>query len=231
MAWFWRPPPGGARGQMPPPAPPLATPLGRGPRGLSLEIEKQKKKEKKDIRANFKVDLFQLYFATFLKVGNIILSAIFWAAPPPPWNMIFGYPLRIPGQATVICNKKANRVPSYGYIQYQLSRSSVLTGCQLSRIWRDSHAFDLTLTQLTKLLTHLKKSHAYPRNLKKNRKWSTIYDQYLHVYSCEDIGHINFLNMLIQNINFKKNIVIIELFLLIDNGITHLFKTMFEKFS
>ena len=29
-------------------------------------------------------------------------------------------------------------------------------GCQLSRIWRDSHAFDLLLTQLTNLLTHLK---------------------------------------------------------------------------
>ena len=28
--------------------------------------------------------------------------------------------------------------------------------CQLSRIWRDSHAFDLLLTQLTNLLTHLK---------------------------------------------------------------------------
>ena len=29
-------------------------------------------------------------------------------------------------------------------------------GCQLSRIWRDSHAFDLLLTQMTNLLTHLK---------------------------------------------------------------------------
>ena len=50
-------------------------------------------------------------------------------------------------------------------------------GCQLSRIWRDSHAFDLAvthaLTQLTNLLTHLKETHAYSRNLKsqfKNRK-------------------------------------------------------------
>ena len=31
-----------------------------------------------------------------------------------------------------------------------------LQGCQLSRIWRDSRAFDLLLTQLTNLLTHLK---------------------------------------------------------------------------
>ena len=31
-----------------------------------------------------------------------------------------------------------------------------IQGCQLSRIWRDSHAFDLLLTQLTNLLTHLK---------------------------------------------------------------------------
>ena len=34
---------------------------------------------------------------------------------------------------------------------------TVKTGLQLSRIWRDSHAFDLLLTQLTNLLTHLKK--------------------------------------------------------------------------
>ena len=39
-----------------------------------LEIEKQKKKEEKVIRANF--NLFHLYFATF-SVGNIIFSAIF----------------------------------------------------------------------------------------------------------------------------------------------------------
>ena len=45
-----------------------------------LEIEKQKKK-KKVIRANIK--LFHLYFATFL-VENILFSAIFGAAPPPP---------------------------------------------------------------------------------------------------------------------------------------------------
>ena len=32
----------------------------------------------------------------------------------------------------------------------------VTQGCQLSRIWRDSHAFDLLLTQLTNLLTHSK---------------------------------------------------------------------------
>ena len=38
---------------------------------------------------------------------------------------------------------------------------------QLSRIWRDSHAFDQFLTHLTNLLPHLKKSHAYSRNLKK----------------------------------------------------------------
>ena len=42
-------------------------------------------------------------------------------------------------------------------------------GCQLSHIWRDSHAFDLlldhALTQLTKLLTHLRK---ITRNLEKN---------------------------------------------------------------
>ena len=47
-----------------------------GPRGLAPppEIEKQKKREKKVIRANIK--LFHLYFATFL-VENIIFSAIF----------------------------------------------------------------------------------------------------------------------------------------------------------
>ena len=41
-------------------------------------LEILKSKEKKIIRANFK--LFHLYLATFL-VGNIILSAIFWAGP------------------------------------------------------------------------------------------------------------------------------------------------------
>ena len=39
-----------------------------------LEIEKQKKKKKKVIRANIK--LFHLYFATFL-VENVIFSASF----------------------------------------------------------------------------------------------------------------------------------------------------------
>ena len=49
---------------------------GGGPRGLAppLEIEKQKKKKKKVIRANIK--LFHLYFATF-SAENIIFSASF----------------------------------------------------------------------------------------------------------------------------------------------------------
>ena len=48
---------------------------GGGPRGLGppLEIEKQKKK-KKVIRAN--INLFHLYFATFL-VENVFFSASF----------------------------------------------------------------------------------------------------------------------------------------------------------
>ena len=36
-----------------------------------------------------------------------------------------------------------------GYCQQHVGQ-----GCQLSRIWRDSHAFDLLLTQLTNLLAH-----------------------------------------------------------------------------
>ena len=42
-------------------------------------------------------------------------------------------------------------------------------GCQLSRIWRDSHAFDLLLTHSRNCQIYsriFKKSHAYSRNLK-----------------------------------------------------------------
>ena len=52
-----------------------------------LEIEKQKKKKKKKkkkvIRVN--INLFRLYFATFL-VDNVIFSASFWAGPRP-WKI------------------------------------------------------------------------------------------------------------------------------------------------
>ena len=60
---------------------------GGGARGNTpIEIEKQKKnnKKKKVIRANIK--LIHLYFATFL-VENVIFSASFWAGPHPPWKI------------------------------------------------------------------------------------------------------------------------------------------------
>ena len=41
-------------------------------------------------------------------------------------------------------------------LPYFICVDLVKQGCQFSRIWRDSHAFDLLLTQLTNLLTHLK---------------------------------------------------------------------------
>ena len=47
-----------------------------------------------------------------------------------------------------------------------------LQGCQLSRIWRDSHAFDLLLTHSRNGQIYsriLKNSHAYSRNLKKSK--------------------------------------------------------------
>ena len=50
---------------------------GGGPKGPGpppLEIEKQKKKKKKVIRAN--INLFHLYFATFLLENNIFSASI-----------------------------------------------------------------------------------------------------------------------------------------------------------
>ena len=41
-------------------------------------------------------------------------------------------------------------------MQYEPNPRCSDQGCQLSRIWRDSHALDLLLTQLINLLTLLK---------------------------------------------------------------------------
>ena len=54
-------------------------------KGPPLEIEKQKKKKKNVIGANFK--LFHLYFDTFL-VENIIFSAISDFGPSPPYEFL-----------------------------------------------------------------------------------------------------------------------------------------------
>ena len=76
--------------------------MSRGPKGPGpppLEIEKQKKKEEKVIRANFK--LFHLYFATLL-VENIIFSAEKLKSKKKKKEKLSDFahpPLRIPGHA------------------------------------------------------------------------------------------------------------------------------------
>ena len=49
-------------------------------------------------------------------------------------------------------------------------------GCQLSRIWRDSHAFDLLRTHAIDKFTHAFKSdHTHTHAILKNQKYSTIF--------------------------------------------------------
>ena len=73
----------------------------------------------------------------------------------------------------------------------------VKQGCQLSRIWRDFHAFDLLLTQFTKLLTHLK--------------------IITHILTQFEKVKINLLFLIsIENIGFQKKTMLIIVFFLHD---------------